>query len=108
MGFASGTIPTVPANIVLVKNITVIGMYWGYYFDWGKQPVPATNDTKLRRTYAQLFAWVLEGKLRPRAHAVFPLVNFREALEMIASREVIGRVLMRPQQEVGSPASSTT
>jgi NADPH:quinone reductase len=108
MGFASGTIPTVPANIVLVKNITVIGMYWGYYFGWGKQPVPATNDTKLRRTYAQLFAWVLEGKLRPRAHAVFPLVNFREALEMIASREVIGRVLMRPQQEVGSPASSTT
>lgn len=108
MGFASGTIPTIPANIVLVKNITVIGVYWGYYFGWGKHPVPATNDTRLRRTYAQLFEWVLEQKLRPRAHAVLPLANFREALEMIASREVIGRVLMRPQQETAPSASKTT
>lgn len=108
MGFASGTIPTIPANIVLVKNITVIGLYWGYYFGWGKHPVPAANDTKLRRTYAQLFAWVLDQKLRPRAHAVLPLAQFREALEMIASREVIGRVLMRPQQETAPAASKST
>ena len=83
-------------------------MYWGYYFGWGKHPVPATNDTKLRRTYAQLLAWVMEEKLRPRAHAVLPLADFREALQMIASREVIGRVLMRPQQGAESSASQTT
>lgn len=108
MGFASGTIPSVPANIVLVKNITVIGVYWGYYFGWGKHAVPATNDTKLRRTYAQLFAWVVEGKLCPRAHTVLPLENFREALAMIVSREVMGRVLMRPQQEAEPSASQSS
>ena len=105
MGFASGAIPSVPANIVLVKNISILGVYWGYYFGWGKQPVPPTNDGKLRRTYAQLLAWVIDGKLRPRAHAVLPLADFREALGMIASREVIGRVLMRPHGEAADAAS---
>ena len=35
MGFASGTIPQIPANILLVKNVTVIGFYYGYYNGWG-------------------------------------------------------------------------
>ena len=41
MGFASGVIPSVPVNIALVKNITVIGLYWGYYMGWGRQAPPA-------------------------------------------------------------------
>ena len=98
MGFASGTIPTIPANIVLVKNISIIGVYWGFYFGWGRQPVLPSNDAKLRRAYAQLFEWTICGKLKPRAHAVVPLSDFKSALQMIASREVIGRVIMRPQE----------
>ena len=98
MGFASGTIPTVPANIVLVKNITVIGVYWGYYFGWGRQPVPPANDARLRNAFAELFEWVGQGKIKPTAHAVLPLSEFRTALEMISSREVIGRVILRPQE----------
>ena len=35
MGFASGVIPQIPANILLVKNATVIGFYYGYYNGWG-------------------------------------------------------------------------
>ena len=35
MGFASGTIPQIPANILLVKNVTVIGFYYGWYNGWG-------------------------------------------------------------------------
>lgn len=97
MGFAGGTIPTIPANIVLVKNISVIGVYWGYYFGWGKQPVRPGNDERLRKAYRALFQWTLEGKLRPRVHAALPLAEFRTALQMIASREAIGRVVMHPQ-----------
>lgn len=96
MGFASGTIPTIPANIVLVKNITVIGVYWGYYFGWGRHPVPASNDSRLRAAFADLFEWTLHGKLKPLAHAVLPLSEFTTALNMISAREVIGRVIMRP------------
>jgi NADPH2:quinone reductase len=96
MGFASGTIPTIPANIVLVKNITVIGVYWGYYFGWGRHPVLPTNDKRLRNAFAELFDWTVQGKLKPLAHAVLPLSEFRTALNMISAREVIGRVIMRP------------
>jgi len=98
MGFASGTIPRVPTNIVLVKNITVIGVYWGYYLGWGRQPVLPNTDARLRAAFDEIYAWTIEGRLRPQAHAVLPLSQCRAALEMIASREVIGRVLMRPQE----------
>jgi len=97
MGFASGAIPTVPANIVLVKNISILGVYWGYYFGWGRQPVAPGNDAKLRQAYAQLFEWTSQGSIRPRIHAVLPLSDFKTALHMIAGREAIGRVIMRPQ-----------
>ena len=99
MGFASGTIPSVPANIVLVKNISVIGVYWGYHFGWGRSaPLPG-NDARMRAAYSQLFQWAREGKVKPRAHALLPLEEFRSALEMITSRSVVGRVVMRPHTE---------
>jgi len=96
MGFASGLIPGVAASIVLVKNIAVIGIYWGYYFGWGRQPVPPGIDAKLREAYRVMFDWTRNGELAPRVHAALPLAEFREALRMIASREVIGRVVMLP------------
>ncbi len=96
MGFASGRIPSVAANIVLVKNITVIGIYWGYYFGWGRQPVPPEMDGRLREAYRTLFEWTRRGLLRPQVHAALPLAQFQEALRMLVAREVIGRVVMRP------------
>lgn len=96
MGFASGNIPTIPANIVLVKNIDIIGVYWGYYFGWGKNKTLSTNDAKLRAAYIQLFEWVLQNKIKPHTHAILPLSKFKTALHMITSREVLGRVIMRP------------
>jgi len=96
MGFASGRIPSVAANIVLVKNITLIGIYWGCYFGWGRQPAPPGMDARLRDAYRQMFDWTRSGVLKPRVHAALPLGDFREALRMIASREVIGRVVMLP------------
>jgi len=98
MGFASGEIPQVPANIVLVKNISILGVYWGYYFGWGRNPVAPDNDSRLRSAYAQLFKWAGEGKLNPHTHASVPLSEFKSALQMITSREVIGRVIMLPYQ----------
>ncbi|WP_237173633.1 NADPH:quinone oxidoreductase family protein [Paracandidimonas lactea] len=98
MGFASGTIPSIPANIALVKNISVLGVYWGYYFGWGRHAPRAGNDARLREGYAQIFDWVREGQIKPRAHAVLPLSRFRSALEMLTTRDVIGRVVMHPHE----------
>src|SRR5690242_20212439 len=44
MGFASGTIPQIPANILLVKNVTVIGFYYGYWTGWGGKSAPSAKD----------------------------------------------------------------
>jgi NADPH:quinone reductase len=96
MGFASGTIPNLPANILLVKNITVIGIYWGYYMGWARQPAAASVPGKVREMFAQLFDWTLEGALRPHTHSAFGLEQFREALQEISSRDVIGRSVLHP------------
>ncbi|MGD9885240.1 MAG: NADPH:quinone oxidoreductase family protein [Reyranella sp.] len=46
MGFASGTIPQIPANILLVKNVTVIGFYYGYYNGWGGKAPPTPKEAE--------------------------------------------------------------
>jgi NADPH2:quinone reductase len=96
MGFASGTIPTLPANIVLVKNITVIGIYWGYYMGWAKQPAPAGTSARVREAFARMFEWTVAGALRPRTQSAFRLEQFRQALQEISGRHVIGRAVLHP------------
>jgi len=94
MGFASGDIPSVPANIALVKNITVIGLYWGHYVGWGRVPPVPGTDLKVRAAFEAMFDWCVQGRLNPETWRTWPLDGFREALHAIASREVIGRVAL--------------
>lgn len=96
MGFASGAIPSLPANILLVKNITVIGIYWGYYMGWARQPALARTLPRVREAFEQLFEWTLHGALRPRTQSTFRLDQFREALNEISGRQVIGRAVIHP------------
>jgi NADPH2:quinone reductase len=56
IGFASGEVPQIPANILLVKNLTVIGLYWGAYY----RHAPDVMGSSLR----QLIAWWEEGRIR--------------------------------------------
>lgn len=94
MGFAGGTIPQIPANIVLVKNITVIGLYWGYYMGWARQPALPGTAEKVRAAFDQLLAWTAEGHLQPHTWRTYPMAEFRQALSAVSSREVIGRVVL--------------
>ncbi len=95
MGFAGGAIPQIPANIVLVKNITVIGLYWGYYMGWARQLPVAGTEGRVREAFAELLRWTAKGELRPETFRTFELFEFREALAAISGREVIGRVALR-------------
>ena len=83
IGFASGDVPQIPANIILVKNITVIGMYWGGYLSFNAQ---AMTDS-----LQALFNLYADGKLRPHISKVFQLDQAREALEMLQSRKSTGK-----------------
>jgi NADPH2:quinone reductase len=96
MGFAGGTIPTVPANIVLVKNITVIGIYWGYYMGWARQLPPAGTREKVRAAFGELLGWAAAGALRPLTHRAYDLDDFKEALAALSTQSVMGRNVLHP------------
>ncbi|MBL8378907.1 MAG: NADPH:quinone oxidoreductase family protein [Burkholderiales bacterium] len=98
MGYASGQIPQVAANRLLVKNVDLIGLYWGYYLGWARQPVPSAVAEQVRAAFAELLDWTSRGLLKPRCHASHPLHEYREALRTLASREAIGRVALLPQR----------
>lgn len=94
MGFASGAIPTIPANIALVKNVTVIGLYWGYYVGWGRIAPPTGMEAQVRAMFDEMLGWCAQGLLAPETWRTYPLDGFREALRAVSDREVIGRVAL--------------
>ena len=88
IGFASGDVPQVPANILLVKNITVIGFYWGGYLKF--------NAEALTDSLAELMDWHAAGRLTPHISHVLPLSQALDALELLRSRRSTGKVVVTP------------
>ncbi|WP_108815283.1 NADPH:quinone oxidoreductase family protein [Loktanella sp. Alg231-35] len=88
IGFASGDVPQIPANIILVKNITVIGFYWGGYLKFHPQ---ALTDS-----LAELMQWHAEGRLQPHISHTVPLADAADALELMRSRKSTGKVVVTP------------
>ncbi len=94
IGFAAGRIPQVPANILLVKNITVTGFYWGYYLGWGKTQAEPAVQERVGTVMAEMFGWYEAGKLRPVTCRTFDLADFAAALDMVVERKVVGKVVL--------------
>ncbi|HYE49509.1 MAG TPA: NADPH:quinone oxidoreductase family protein [Azospirillaceae bacterium] len=87
IGFASGTIPQIPANILLVKNIEAIGVLWGNY----TQLAPKI----LQGSLAQLLGWYAEGALKPHVSETFPLERTADALNALSGRKSTGKVVVK-------------
>ncbi len=86
IGFASGRIPQPPAGLLLVKNISVVGLYWGAY---------AKRDPQtLTDSLAQLFAWQAAGQLKPHISTTFPLAETGDALRALMERRSMGKVVV--------------
>ncbi|GMV99477.1 MAG: oxidoreductase [Candidatus Hydrogenedentota bacterium] len=86
IGFAGGTIPSIPANRVLLKNMEVIGVYWGAY---------QTRDTaRIRDTQHTLYRLYDERKIKPVIYREFPLDDLPSALEAIENRACHGKAVM--------------
>ena len=104
MGFASGTIPQIPANILLVKNVTVIGFYYGYWNGWGGKtaPSPAEAAALARRramvadAQTELMRWFAEGKLKAMVAGAFDLGDWVKAFKLIENRTVVGKAVLVP------------
>lgn len=92
LGFASGQIPQVAANLLLVKNITVCGLYMGYY----KIDARERFEPDVRRIFDTLGMWLAEGRIRPRIAVRLPLERVAEAFGHVADRARIGHVVLEP------------
>jgi NADPH2:quinone reductase len=88
IGFASGDVPQIPANIILVKNITVIGFYWGGYL---KFDAPALTES-----LATLMAWHAQGRLNLHVSHKIPLADAADALALLRDRKSTGKVVVMP------------
>ncbi|MEJ6401390.1 NADPH:quinone oxidoreductase family protein [Yoonia sp. 2307UL14-13] len=88
IGFASGDVPQIPANIILVKNITVIGFYWGGYLMF--------NPPALTESLGELMTWYGEGRLKPHISHKIPLDQAAEALDLMRTRKSTGKVVVTP------------
>ncbi|MBL8740740.1 MAG: NADPH:quinone oxidoreductase family protein [Myxococcales bacterium] len=88
VGFASGAIPKIPANLTLLKSCQVVGVFWGAF--------AARWPEKNRAHAEQVLAWVESGKLRPHVDAALPFARAAEALGRIARREVKGKLVLVP------------
>jgi len=86
VGFASGKVPQIPANILLVKNLAVHGLYWGSYRRYWADRLPAA--------FAQMFGWWREGKLKPFVSAQLDLADAKQALAQLAERRATGKVVL--------------
>jgi NADPH2:quinone reductase len=82
IGFASGDVPQFPGNYLLVKNISIVGVYWGAYRTRELQTV--------RDSFAELARWWEEGKLKPHVSRVFPLAEAPTALATLENRQSTG------------------
>jgi NADPH:quinone reductase len=96
VGYASGTIPQVAVNLLLVKNIAVIGHNMGLYYGWSPVDQRVQFEPKMRAMMAQLFDWTVQRKLTPTVWKSFTLDQFRQAMQAVRSREAIGKVIVAP------------
>jgi len=86
VGFASGDVPPIPANIILVKNIAVLGYYWGGYLKMDPKP--------FRDSLARVVEWAAQSEISPHVSHSIPLENALEGLELLRSRKSTGKVVI--------------
>ncbi|MEP6065392.1 MAG: zinc-binding dehydrogenase, partial [Paracoccaceae bacterium] len=86
LGFASGTVPQIPANYLLVKNLTVLGLYWGGYL--------RLDPSVLTNSFRVLIDWYVQGRLHPHVSNVLPLEQANEGLDLLRNRQATGKVVI--------------
>lgn len=86
IGFASGTVPQVRLNHLLVKNIAVMGFWWGGYQSFAPH--------LLHESLRTLFQWYQAGGLRPHISATLPFGALPDGLDMLRNRTATGKVVI--------------
>jgi NADPH2:quinone reductase len=88
LGFASGEIPRLPANIMLLRNRSVVGVDWG---DWAR-----TQPKAAYALVSKVLGRIADGEFRPPAPNCLPLEAAAHALTLLARRDVVGKIALTP------------
>jgi NADPH2:quinone reductase len=86
VGFAAGKIQQIPANLLLVKNISAVGLFWGEY---------RNRDPELvREWFDELSRWYEQGKIKPHVSHVLPAEKAPEAMDLLLQRKSTGKIVL--------------
>ncbi len=88
VGFAAGGIPSIPLNLPLLKGNAIVGVFWGRF----TQEEPERHQ----ENFARIIAWADEGKIAPIIQKRFNLDDSKAALQWLADRKAVGRVIVNP------------
>lgn len=88
IGFASGEIPSVKLNRVMLKNVSLVGLHWSAY--------PEREPARIAECFAGLFALIERGAIEPLVSARLPLEQAGAALVALGRRETVGKVVLVP------------
>ena len=88
IGFAEGTIPSLPLNLPLLKGASLVGVFWGEF---------ARREPKNQiRMMEDLFAMLARGEIRPLVSKTYSLDQTEDALRDMAARRVTGKIVILP------------
>jgi NADPH2:quinone reductase len=86
VGFAAGEIPKIPLNLPLLKGCSIVGVGWGGF--------TRREPERYAASVRQLCEWYSEGRLKPPVDRTFPLERAAEALSLMATRSVKGKIVL--------------
>jgi len=86
IGFASGQVPQVPANLLLVKNLSVMGLYWGGYLTFAPHILTQSLQT--------LLDWYQTGGLHPTISHTLPFDDLPKGLQLLRDRKSTGKIVI--------------
>ena len=87
VGFATGKIPDIPANRLLLKNAKADGLYWGEF--------AYRKPKEIQKDFIQLATLYSSNKIRPEIHKLFNLSEASEALNYLSTRQNIGKIVLK-------------
>lgn len=87
IGFAAGRIPEAPANRLLLKNCSAVGVFWGAYM--------RRDPGVVRELFEELLGWYAEGKLKPHVSSTFALEETAAAMKTMLDRKSTGKVVIQ-------------
>jgi NADPH2:quinone reductase len=86
VGFAQGSIPSLPLNLALLKGASIVGVFWGGF--------AKAEPQRSAQAMAVLIDWYQQGKLKPVIDQRLPMASLPQAYERMASRQVKGKVVL--------------